>query len=109
MSLVFWVALALIAGKGAVEIGLARLNRKHVLANRARVPEAFAGVMEPEAYAKSVEYTLAKNRLGQFETVYDTFVLLLAPSEVMSSISSGRPSPELSPMSSRLTASANRR
>lgn len=78
MSLVLLVALVLIAGKPAVEIALARLNRTHVLANRARVPEAFADFIEPEAYAKSVEYTLAKNRLSQFEMVYDTFVLLLA-------------------------------
>jgi len=78
MGFVFWVALGLIVGKAAVDISLGRLNRKHVLANRARVPEAVAGVMEPEAYAKSVEYTLAKNRLAQVETVYDTCVLLLA-------------------------------
>ncbi len=52
MSLVFWVAVALIAAKAAVEIALARLNRKHVLANRERLPEAFADVIEPEAYAK---------------------------------------------------------
>ena len=74
----FWTALALILGKAVAEIALARLNRKYVLANRERLPEAFAGVMEPEAYAKSVEYTLAKNRLAQFETIYDTCVLLLA-------------------------------
>src|SRR5437899_5555575 len=78
MGLVFWIALALILGKAGAEIVLARLNRRHVLASRERLPEAFAGVMEPEAYAKSVEYTLAKNRLAQFETVYDTCVLLLA-------------------------------
>src|SRR5436190_23245705 len=78
MTFVFCVALALITGKAVVEIALAKLNRKHVLANRERLPEAFAGVMEPEAYAKSVEYTIAKNRLSQFETIYDACVLVLA-------------------------------
>jgi STE24 endopeptidase len=42
------------------------------------VPEAFRGLIDQETYAKSVQYTLAKNRFSQFADVYHAVVLLLA-------------------------------
>ncbi len=45
---------------------------------RARVPEAFKGVVDEATYAKSVQYTLAKGRLDQIEVSYNSAVLLLA-------------------------------
>src|SRR5882762_7477594 len=78
MSVVIAISSFLILAKAGAEVVLGRLNRKHVLAHRGRVPDAFASAVDPGTYAKSIEYTLAKNRLAQFETVYDTCILLLA-------------------------------
>src|SRR5258706_10905280 len=78
MSVVIAVSLFLILAKAAAEVVLARLNRRHVLAHRGRVPEAFANAIDAGTYAKSVEYTLAKNNLAHFETLYESCILLLA-------------------------------
>lgn len=55
---------------------LARQNRAHVLAHRGEVPAAFRNTIDATTYAKSVEYTLAKSRFGQWEAAWDTLVLL---------------------------------
>jgi STE24 endopeptidase len=70
--------LVLILAKGVVEFALAFLNRAHVIANRDRVPKAFVDAIDPATYAKSVEYTLAKIKLSQIETIYDGCILLVA-------------------------------
>ena len=75
MNLVLGLAGLLIAGKATAELLLGRLNRKHVIAHGARVPDAFVGAIDPATYTKSVEYTLAKNNLARFETVLDAVVL----------------------------------
>lgn len=70
--------LVLIVSKMAMELWLARLNGQHVRAHANAVPPAFRGMIDEATYAKSVQYTLAKNRLGQFEDVYHTAILLVA-------------------------------
>ena len=60
-----------------MELWLARLNHRHVLANATTVPAAYKETVDANTYAQSVEYTLAKNKLNQVETSYDTAVLLL--------------------------------
>jgi STE24 endopeptidase len=70
-----WVVVALIALKLAAEFYLAWLNRRHVRAHAAEVPEAFREVIDAETYDKSVRYTLAKDRLGRWEMVFDAVVL----------------------------------
>ena len=75
------VAVALLGAKWGMEIWLAWLNRRHVLTNAAEVPAAFKDTIDPATYAKSVEYTLAKSRLGIIEDSYGlalTLVLLLS-------------------------------
>jgi STE24 endopeptidase len=42
------------------------------------VPDAFREIIDPASYAKSVEYTLAKSRLHQWELLWSTIVLLAA-------------------------------
>src|SRR6266487_542816 len=72
------IALLLISSRSIAELILARLNRRHVLANANRIPEAFAGIIDEATYRRSVDYTLAKNKFGQIETIYDTIILLAA-------------------------------
>lgn len=67
----------LILARWLVELWLARLNRRHVLAHANKVPEAFRGMIDEQAYAKTVQYTLAKNRFGQFADSYQAFILLM--------------------------------
>jgi STE24 endopeptidase len=71
------VVVVLIASKWAAQIWLERLNRRNVLQHAGSVPEAFRGKMDAAAYDKSVRYTLAKGRLGQIETTYQTLLLAL--------------------------------
>jgi STE24 endopeptidase len=69
------VVIALIGLKLAAELYLAWLNRRHVCARASEVPEAFRGIVDSETYAKSVGYTLAKDRLGRWEMVFDAIIL----------------------------------
>jgi len=71
------IAAALIIAKVATELWLCRLNRKHVLAHAGAVPEAFKNIIDEPTYKKSVQYTLAKSKLDEFETIYGAAVLLI--------------------------------
>src|SRR5688572_22760450 len=77
VELIAVVALILIVARLAAELFLARLNRRHVLAHAEDVPGAFRGLIDEETYARSVQYTLAKNRFGQFTDIYHTVLVLL--------------------------------
>src|SRR5262245_25946082 len=78
MTPIAWLILGLILAKALTQLGLARLNRRHVLAHADEVPEPFRGRIAPETYAKSVAYTLAKVRLQRFEIVWSCAVVALA-------------------------------
>ncbi len=78
VKIVPWLAAGLVLAKWLAELWLARLNRRHLLAHADAVPEAFKEIIEPAAYAKSVQYTLAKTRFGRLVDTGDTFVLLAA-------------------------------
>ena len=69
-------AAALIMFRWGAEAWLAWLNRRHVRAHAGAVPAAFRDTVDDATYAKSVDYTLAKSRFGQFEEGWSTFVLL---------------------------------
>ena len=73
VAAVVWL---LIFARWAVQVWLEQLNRRHVLAHVAALPEAFKGVMDEETYAKAVRYTLAKGRLAQVEVSWDSGVLM---------------------------------
>ncbi len=75
--MIAFIIAGFIVLKLAMQLWLARLNRRHVCAHADAVPAAFKETMDEATYAKSVEYTLAKSRLGQFEDIYDTIVLLV--------------------------------
>ena len=69
--------LAAITTKWLVQLWLERLNARSVRANASSVPPAFRDFIQPEAYSKSVDYTLAKIRLHVLELTYDTTILIL--------------------------------
>jgi STE24 endopeptidase len=65
-------AAVLLLSRWGMQLWLARLNQRHVQAHAHEAPTAFRGLISPSAYAKSVQYTLAKLRLGRGE---DTWAL----------------------------------
>ena len=71
-----WVVIALISLKLGAEFYLAWLNRRHVSAHANAVPEAFREVVDAQTYGKSVQYTLAKHRLGRWEMLIDAAILV---------------------------------
>jgi STE24 endopeptidase len=75
-SFLIFVAVLLLV-KTAFELYLDALNRKRVLESAGDVPEAYRGFIDEATYDKSVSYTLAKNRLGMLETLYDAVFLAL--------------------------------
>ena len=77
VNIVVWLTLGLILARLAAELWLAALNRRHVLAHAGEIPPAFRGIIDEPAYKKSIAYTLAKGRLGNFEDTCDTAVLLV--------------------------------
>lgn len=69
------VFIILLVAKTVAELGLLLLNRRNVLANAAAVPAAYKGVVDEQTYRRSIEYTLSKQRVGLWETLYDAVVL----------------------------------
>lgn len=68
------VAVALVA-RLIAQLVLARLNAAEAARHRDAIPAVFQGVMDDAAYRKSVDYTLAKNRFGNVEAVFDAALL----------------------------------
>jgi len=75
-TLIASTAVALILAKWLAELGLSMLNRRHVQAHAATVPAAFDGLVDAPTYARSVDYTLSRNRFSQFSDAYGTLILL---------------------------------
>jgi len=73
MILVIFVGLLLL--KLSVELGLDRLNYNHVRNAAGPVPEAFSEFIDQETYDKSISYTLAKNRFGVVDTLFEAALL----------------------------------
>ena len=78
MNVVIEIVLALIGTRLAAELGLSWLNCRHVRAHADEVPAAFRDIIDPATYRKSVDYTLAKARLGNVESICDAVILALA-------------------------------
>jgi STE24 endopeptidase len=76
-SVILIICAALIAAKWAAQMTLEWLNRRHVQAHAAAVPEAFAGTVTPETYDKSVKYTLAKGQLEMVELTWNAALLAI--------------------------------
>lgn len=76
MNVVVCLTSGLILARLAVELWLAALNRRHVLARAGEIPPAFRATIDEPSYKKSVAYTLAKGRLGNLEDTWSAIVLL---------------------------------
>ena len=70
------VALVLILARAIAELGLSRLNQRHVRAHADEVPPAFREMMDETTYRRSVDYTLAKSRFGEVVTLFDVALLI---------------------------------
>ena len=75
--IVLIVFLTFFALEFFLERALAILNAKHVKAHAASVPAALTGIVDPETYRKSVDYTLARAAFGHFEAFEDAMLKLL--------------------------------
>jgi len=77
VKIIPWCAAGFVLAKWAAQLWLEKLNQSHVLAHAGAVPEALKDSIDPDTYAKSVEYTLAKSRFGTWENTWNTVVLLV--------------------------------
>ena len=76
--LILTVFLALVAAEFIVEFGLNELNLRYVRACWAarRLPDFFHDRVEPDAYEKSIRYTLAKGSFQRWREIYDRLIVL---------------------------------
>ncbi len=72
-----WIVAGLVVAKCAAQLWLDALNNRNALAHAGAIPDAFRGVMDQPTYDKSVQYTLAKGRFDQLQTIYNTAILLV--------------------------------
>jgi STE24 endopeptidase len=75
-----WLTTAFLLAAGthtAVQWWLSMRQARHVAKCRERVPEAFADLVTPAEHAKAADYTVARQRLGRWETLYDVAWLLV--------------------------------
>lgn len=70
------VAVVLLAGRWLLQLWLGHLNRRHVEAHAGQVPAPFRAMIDPAAYARSTDYTLAGLRLSRLEDTVNLVVTL---------------------------------
>ncbi len=70
------LVLALVLAKAGVQLWLHWLNRRHARAHAGSIPEALRETMDAATYAKSVEYTFARNSFSAFSVVFDVVLLV---------------------------------
>lgn len=74
-TFIILAAAVLLGAKACWQTALAVLNRTRVLKSRQSPPDTVLRVMDPETYNRSVDYTLARNRLELFSIWYAAVVL----------------------------------
>lgn len=72
-SILFLCMLGLSLG---LQIWLGMRHRRHVVAHRDQVPDAFRNTIPLAAHRKAADYTAATTQLGAFEAVYGAVLLL---------------------------------
>lgn len=73
-----WLAAGLAVLKSSAEFFLDHLNAAYVRERAGKMPPVFEGMIAKETYARSADYTLAKNRLSQLSNPCGLIVLLAA-------------------------------
>ena len=74
MTVAFLVALATHL---LVQLWLSVRQTRHVAAHRSKVPPSFAAAVSAAEHSKAADYTVARQRFGRLELVYETVVLLV--------------------------------
>ncbi|MFL6655895.1 MAG: M48 family metallopeptidase [Sulfurifustis sp.] len=69
--------LVFMAASLVVQLWLAQRHIRHVQNRRERVPSAFATDVPLDAHRKAADYTVARTRLGRWELIYGTLLLLV--------------------------------
>jgi len=75
-----WLTIAFIAGALthlAVQFWLSLRQSGHVAAHRDKVPTPFASAVSAEEHAKAADYTVARQRFGRVEILFDLVILFL--------------------------------
>ncbi|MFO1475130.1 MAG: M48 family metallopeptidase [Verrucomicrobiota bacterium] len=75
MNWIALLALALILGRLAAQLGLEWLNQRECGRHSGGLPDAFRGVMDAATYQRSIEYTLARSRFSQVSDAWHAAVL----------------------------------
>jgi STE24 endopeptidase len=73
-TLLFLVALG---GGLLLQLWLLQRHRRYVTAHRSKVPPAFAERISLEEHQKAADYTLARTRVGRFDLIYSSMLLLV--------------------------------
>jgi STE24 endopeptidase len=60
-----------------IKLWLANRQMRHVALHRAKVPDAFASVIDQAAHQKAADYTIAKLRLGHWDLAIDSAMLVV--------------------------------
>ncbi len=76
MDLFSLIFIAAVIIQGTTQLWLLYRQRRHVLAHRATVPEAFLGKIEPQSHQRAADYTQARASFAMFDTVFGALILL---------------------------------
>lgn len=77
MEFIRIAAAGLILARLGAEALLAGLNRREVRSHAGSVPAAFRDTVDATTYARSVDYTLARSRFGQWNDAWEVLIVLL--------------------------------
>ena len=75
-----WMTIAFLAALSlhlVVQLWLSLRQTRHVAARRNEVPPAFADAVSAAEHTKAADYTVARQRFGRLELVFDAIVLLV--------------------------------
>lgn len=75
-SLVTWIWVAVLIAGLITRLWLSQRHMRHVAAHRHAVPDDFAATVTLQAHQKAADYTLAKGRLGWWQTAFSTVLLV---------------------------------
>ncbi len=76
-ELVTQVFLAALAAATTLQLWLSARQIRHIRNHRDAVPEAFADRITLAAHQRAADYSIARTRLGQIESLYEAALLLL--------------------------------
>lgn len=75
-SFVTWIWVVVLTAGLITRLWLSQRQMRHVAAHRHAVPDDFASTVTLQAHQKAADYTLAKGRLGWWQTAFSTALLV---------------------------------